>query len=51
MAEIEDNLKLSPWERLQKHDRKLAEFLKREQFLEKLQRGAKFISNYHVHSR
>jgi hypothetical protein len=51
MAEIEENLKLSPEERLQKLDWVRADFLKREAFLDKLQRGAKFISNYHVHSR
>ena len=51
MAAIEENLKLTPWERMQKHDQIRADFLKREAFLDKLQRGAKFISNYHVHSR
>jgi hypothetical protein len=51
MAELEENLNLSPEERLQKHDQIRDDFLKHEAFLDKLQRGAKFISNYHVHPR
>ena len=36
MAELEENLRLTPWERLEKHDRKRTDFLKREQFFEML---------------
>ena len=43
MAEIEDNLKLTPAERLQKNDRQSAEHLKREEFLKRFKRGWKFI--------
>jgi hypothetical protein len=39
MAELEDNLKLTPEERLQKHGERLAEHLKRAEFLNFLQRG------------
>jgi hypothetical protein len=39
MAELEDNLKLTPFELLKKNDLKLAEHRKREEFLRFLQSG------------
>lgn len=42
MAELEDNLKLSPWERLQKHDQKMNDFVKREEFSAFLRQGREF---------
>jgi hypothetical protein len=43
MAELDDNLKLSPWERLQKNDRLLADQRKRENFLKIFGSGVKLI--------
>ena len=51
MAELEGNLRLTPWERLKKHDQKLGDHLKREEFLELLNHGWKFIQSQHVHPR
>jgi hypothetical protein len=51
MAELEDNLKPTPEQRLDKHQQKLDEHFKREEFLESLQRGLKFIQTQHVHTR
>jgi hypothetical protein len=51
MAELEDNLKLSPWERIEKHDRKLNDLLKREEFFALLQRGRDFIDRVETQSR
>jgi len=48
MAEIEDNLKLTPEERLEKHSRNLAEYVKQEEFLDFLQYGRNFIQKHHV---
>ncbi|MEY2429661.1 MAG: hypothetical protein QOJ40_2546 [Verrucomicrobiota bacterium] len=50
MAEIEENLRLTPEQRMEKHQRILDEFLDREHFLEVLRRGRSFIQKY-VHSR
>jgi hypothetical protein len=51
MFELEENLRLSPWERLIKHDKKLNELLAFEAFVEKLQRGWKFIQSHYGYSR
>jgi hypothetical protein len=48
MAELEDNLKLTPEERLEKNDIKLAEHFKREAFLNCLQRGWNLIRSRHA---
>ena len=45
MFELEENLRLTPWERLIKHDNKLKELLEYEAFMEKLHRGWKFIQS------
>jgi len=45
MKELEANLRLTPWERIQKHDRKLNEWLEFEAFLEKLERGQIFLKS------
>jgi hypothetical protein len=44
LAELEENLKLTPAQRLDKHARMIADYMKREQFLEMLQAGRDFIS-------
>ncbi|HEX3797545.1 MAG TPA: hypothetical protein VH413_02495 [Verrucomicrobiae bacterium] len=44
MAELEDNLKLSPWERMVKHDQILNDFLQREEFFNFMQRGREFVN-------
>ena len=51
MAELEDNLKLTPEERLEKHDQKRAAHLKREEFLEFFRLGRNFIHSQHVNTR
>ena len=43
MHELEENLRLSPWERLVKHDKKRNEWLQFEAFMTDLQRGWNFI--------
>ena len=43
MFQLEENLRLPPWERLTKRDQKLNEWLAFEAFMENLQRGGKFI--------
>jgi hypothetical protein len=48
MAELEDNLKLTPEERLEKNDIKLAAHFKREAFLNCLQRGWNLIRSRHA---
>jgi len=48
MAELEDNLRLTPYERLEKNDVKLAEHRKREEFLKFLRRGANLIKSHHA---
>ena len=50
MAELEDNLRLTPEERLVKHEKKRAEWLEFAAFMEKLQRGWKFIKLNPGHS-
>jgi len=47
MEELEANLRLTPEERLLKHDRKLNEWLEFEAFLGKLERGLNFIKSYY----
>ena len=47
MRELEDNLRLTPWERLLKHDRILNEWLNFEAFMEQLEFGWKFIKSQH----
>jgi hypothetical protein len=51
MEELEANLRLTPWERLLKHDRKLNGLLEFEAFMEKVCRGWSFIKSQHVHPR
>jgi len=51
MAAIEDNLRLTPEERLEKHGQRVVEHLKREEFLESLRRGLDFIKSHHVNTR
>jgi len=51
MAEIEENLRLTPEQRLDKHQRMLEDFFDRERFLEKLLRGWSFIKKQNVHPR
>ncbi|MDB6122876.1 MAG: hypothetical protein JWQ71_1869 [Pedosphaera sp.] len=51
MAEIEDNLRLTPMERLQKNELQRADHIKREEFLKIFQRGWNFIQKKHVNSR
>ena len=51
MAPLEDNLKLTPEERLQKHERQLAQHFKREKFLETFKRGWTFIQLHHGNTR
>jgi hypothetical protein len=43
MAEIEENLRLTLEERLEKHDRKRNDFLQREHFFEIMRQGTKLI--------
>ena len=47
MAEIEDNLSLTREERMKKQDQRMAEYFKREEFLEFFQRGWNFIQTHH----
>jgi hypothetical protein len=51
MDELEANLRLTPWERLVKHDKLLNEWLEFEAFMTRLYTGWKFIESKHVHSR
>ena len=51
MAAIEDNLKLTPEERLKKHEIFMSEHFKREEFLSLLQRGWNFIQSQYVNTR
>jgi len=50
MATVEENLRLTPQERVEKHQRLLDAFLEREGFLNKLRWGQQFIQSY-VHTR
>jgi hypothetical protein len=49
MAGLEDNLKLSPEERLNKHARLLNDFLKREQFFDNMRRGWELVTRIESH--
>jgi hypothetical protein len=51
MEELQANLRLTPWERLLKHDKKLNELLEFEAFMEKLWQGWNLVKSKHVHSR
>lgn len=51
MEELEANLRLTPWERLLKHDKKLNELLEFEAFMEKFRCGWNFIQSQHVNTR
>jgi hypothetical protein len=51
MEQLEANLRLTPEERLLKHDKLLNEWLEFESFMENIYRGLKFIKSQHVHSR
>jgi hypothetical protein len=51
MEHLEANLKLTPEERLLKHDKLRNEWLEFEAFMEKIYHGLKFIKLHHVHSR
>lgn len=51
MEEFEATLRLTPEQRLEKHDKKLNELLEFEAFLEKLQRGLNCIKSHHVYPR
>jgi len=48
MPELEANLRLAPWKRMLKHDRKLSEWLEFESFMEHLTAGWNFI-HYTTH--
>jgi hypothetical protein len=50
MEALEENLRLTPEQRLEKHQRMLDAHLERERLLQKLLRG-KFAQKQHVHSR
>ena len=49
LRELEDNLSLTHWERLLKHDRILNEWLEFEAFLQKLELGWNFTQSKHGH--
>ena len=49
MHELEENLRLTPWERLVKNDKLLNEWLHFEAFMEELNRGWNFIRLQHGH--
>ena len=51
MFELEENLKLTGWERLLKHDKKFNELLEFEAFMTTIHRGGDFIQSPHVHPR
>jgi hypothetical protein len=51
MEALEANLRLTPEERLLKHDKILNEWLEFEAFMEKINRGWNFIKSHHVHTR
>jgi len=51
MEHLEANLKLTPWERLLKHDKLRNEWLEFEAFMEKINRGLRFIKSHHVNTR
>ena len=49
MAELEENQRLTPEQRLEKHQRMLDDFFERARFLEKLRRGWDFVQKQHGH--
>lgn len=52
MAELEENLKLNPEQRIEKHQRMLDAHFEREHLLEKLIRGQRLVQTLqNVHSR
>jgi hypothetical protein len=51
MEELEANLRLTPWERLLKHDKLLNEWLQFEAFMEQIYGGWRFIRSQYVNSR
>ncbi|MGA3267771.1 MAG: hypothetical protein ABSE16_13215 [Verrucomicrobiota bacterium] len=51
MAQLEENLRLSPEERLLKHDKLLNEWLVFEAFMEKICNGWHFVKQQHVYPR
>jgi hypothetical protein len=51
MAEIEENLHLTPIQRLEKHQRIRDAFFERESFLQKLRNGWNFAQKQNVHPR
>ena len=52
MAALEENLRLPPEERIEKHQRILDAHFERERLLQKLIRGQQLVHNLqHVHSR
>ena len=48
---LEENLRLTPEQRIEKHQRKLDAHFERERLLEKLIRAWQFAQKQHVHSR
>jgi len=50
MFELEENLKLTNWERLLKHDKKLNELPEFEAFMATTQRGWDFVQSQHGNS-
>jgi len=48
--ELEENLRLSHWERLIKHDKKLKEWIEFEEFMSIIRRGWIFIQSQDGHS-
>jgi hypothetical protein len=51
MAALEENLRLTPEERIEKHQRMLDAHFERECLLQKLIRAWQFAQKQHVHSR
>jgi hypothetical protein len=51
MEELEANLRLTPEERLAKHDKKLNEWLEFEEFMKRINLGRIFLKSKHVHPR
>jgi len=49
MEQLEANLRLTPEERLIKHDKLCNEWLQFEAFMKQIYHGWKFIESYHVH--
>jgi hypothetical protein len=51
MEHLEANLKLTPEERLLKHDKLRNEWLEFKSFMERIYRGYNCIKSHHVHTR